>query len=121
MPESQAPLSSRLECCNGGAVTARCRMCPNAMTVRVSTQTMGDLMPVGEHEAEVKYLREQNDGLYAAVQMAQREQERLRAALELIASVRGPLIEADPATLGHGFEQIARDALASPSTTKEKQ
>ena len=42
---------------------------------------------------------------------AEGEVVRLRTALETIASARGPLIEADPACLGHGYEQIAKDAL----------
>lgn len=52
-----------------------------------------DVMPVAEHEALVA------------------ENVRYRLALTVIASARGPLIEADPATLGHGFEQIAKEAL----------
>jgi hypothetical protein len=42
---------------------------------------------------------------------AEAERDRYRAALEQIASVGSPLIETDSATLGHGFEQIAKDAL----------
>lgn len=43
----------------------------------------GDLS--GEAVDEIERLREQNDGLYLAIQMAQKEQERLRACLERIA------------------------------------
>lgn len=54
--------------------------------------------------AEVERLREQNDGFYAAIQMAQKEQERLRAAL---AGVPLPSWRAwEP------WEVAVRDALA---------
>jgi hypothetical protein len=40
-----------------------------------------------DHEAEIARLREQNDGLYAAVQMAAKEQERLRKAAGWVVEV----------------------------------
>jgi hypothetical protein len=65
------------------------------------------LADITERDAEIARLREQNYGLYAAVQMGANEQDRLRAELDAVKMARDAY-----ATAGRKIEEAARAHIA---------